>query len=143
MDLSEKWEAPPKFHGCKKSLSHVLFDGHNLGVSLFFGQTKTYQIVDRPPIMGEFFCNHNPKRCQNTLETWNIYENMRYIMLSSHYDPGCSCFHDLPFWGSVTMGKPMAPATSGRCARPAPSPQAMTQQQVTQGMKSFRSTMPR
>jgi len=53
MDLSEKWEAPPKFHGCKKSLSHFFFDGHNLGVSLFFGQTKTYQIVDRPPIMGE------------------------------------------------------------------------------------------
>lgn len=73
-----------------------------------FLQTKTYQIVDRPPIMGELQQSQSQKVPKYLGDLEYIYENMRYTMLSSNYDPGCTCFNDLPFWGSVTMGKPMA-----------------------------------
>ena len=77
------------------------------GYPCFLDRQKHIRLLIDPQSW-ESYSNHNPKRCQNTLETWNIYENMRCIMLSSNYDPGCTCFNDLPFFCFFTMGKPMA-----------------------------------
>ena len=123
------------------------------GYPCFLDRQKHIRLLIDPQSW-ESYSNHNPKRCQNTLETWNIYENMRCIMLhrtmiqvahvSMIYLFGAQSPWENPWLADVfpRTNRPHSPATSGRCARPAPSPQAMTQQQVTQGMKSFRSTMP-
>ena len=98
-----------KFHGCKKIPFPLFYLMATIwGYPCFYGQTKTYQIVDRPPNHGRVFLQSQSQKVPKylgDLEYIYIYENMRYIMLSSNYDPGCTCFHDLPFWGPCHHGK--------------------------------------